>query len=207
MKKLLLSLCAFSALHFSISAQEGPRMFMDVPAIFVAAPDFENLKTNVGLGGAFAFNVGTHWSVARVGVGVQATADPKENLEETLATTPFALFEVGGGMYRSNGDRCAKTKRAAFTVLGKGGLRYYFDTRDEVAGLDDTGYGLAGLHAVPQSAGDETVLSRRFIRFSSHQNPSSTRRACVPSNIQSTGYPYAAATCVPYTGAIVLAME
>jgi hypothetical protein len=84
--------------------------------------------------GAFAFNAGTHWSVARVGVGVQATADPKGDLQETLATTPFALSEAGGGMYRSNGDRCAKTKRAAFTVLGKGGLRYYFDTRDEVVG-------------------------------------------------------------------------
>jgi hypothetical protein len=77
-----------------------------------------------------------------VGVGVQATADPKGDLQETLATTPFALSEAGGGMYRSNGDRCAKTKRAAFTVLGKGGLRYYFDTRDEVVGQDNTGYGL-----------------------------------------------------------------
>jgi hypothetical protein len=142
MNKLLLPLCVFSALTTSVYAQEGPRMFMDVPAIFVAAPDFENIKTNIGLGGAFAFNVGTHWSVVRVGAGVQATADPKEDLQESLATTPFALFEAGGGMYRSNGDRCARTKRAAFTVLGKGGLRYYFDTRDEVASQDDTGYGL-----------------------------------------------------------------
>lgn len=141
MKKLFLVFCAFSALAFSTSAQEGPRMFLDVPAIFVVAPDFENIKTNVGLGGAFAFNVGTHWSVARVGAGVQATADPKEDLQETLNTTPFALLEVGGGMYRSNGDRCARTKRAAFTVLGKGGLRYYFQTRDLAAG-NDTVYGL-----------------------------------------------------------------
>lgn len=142
MKKLFLSVCAFSALSFSISAQEGPRLFLDVPAIFAVVPDFENIKTNVGLGGAFALNVGTHWSVARAGAGVQATADPKADLQETLNTTPFALLEVGGGMYRSNGDRCARTKRAAFTVLGKGGLRYYFDTREEVAGQDNTGYGL-----------------------------------------------------------------
>ncbi|MEN9414647.1 MAG: hypothetical protein RLZ62_951 [Bacteroidota bacterium] len=141
MKKFFLAFCAFSALAFSTSAQEGPRMFLDVPAIFVVAPDFENIKTNVGLGGAFAFNVGTHWSVARVGAGVQATADPKEDLQETLNTTPFALLEVGGGMYRSNGDRCARTKRAAFTVLGKGGLRYYFQTRDLAAG-NDAVYGL-----------------------------------------------------------------
>jgi len=141
MKKFFLVFCAFSALAFSTSAQEGPRMFLDVPAIFVVAPDFENIKTNVGLGGAFAFNVGTHWSVARVGAGVQATADPKEDLQETLNTTPFALLEVGGGMYRSNGDRCARTKRAAFTVLGKGGLRYYFQTRDLAAG-NDAVYGL-----------------------------------------------------------------
>ena len=83
--------------------------------------------------------------MARIGIGANLTANPKsKDFEKSLITTPYALLEAGAGKYRSNGDRCAKTKRAAFTALGKAGLRYYFDTRKSEPGVtrDDTGYGV-----------------------------------------------------------------
>lgn len=145
MNKYLLAFAVLVSLNSSLYAQSEARLFLDVPSIYVAAPNVKKIGNQAGLGLGFAMNVGTHWSVARLGVGVHATADPQsKDFESSLITTPYGLFEVGGGKYRSNGDRCAKTKRAAFTTLAKAGLRYYFDTRKAEQGvpLDKTGYGI-----------------------------------------------------------------
>lgn len=145
MNKILLAFAMAASLSYHASAQNNTRLFLDVPAIYLAAPDLEHAGNRLGLGAGFAMNVGTHWSVARLGIGANVTADPQSNdFESSLITTPYALIEAGAGKYRSNGDRCAKTKRAAFTTLGKAGVRYYFDTRKSEPGveLDDTGYGI-----------------------------------------------------------------
>ena len=145
MKKYLL-LPAFVVSFFYVAiAQNKSRLFLDVPSIYVTSPNLEQATKRAGLGLGFALNVGTHWSVARLGIGANMTADPKtDDFEKSFQATPYALLEAGAGKYRSNGDQCAKTKRAAFTAMGKAGIRYYFDTRKTEPGvvLDDTGFGL-----------------------------------------------------------------
>lgn len=145
MNKILLALAFIASLVYRMEAQDNTRLFLDVPNIYVTSPDLEHAGKRVGMGLGFAMNVGTHWSVARLGIGASVTADPQsDDFESSLITTPYALIEAGAGKYRSNGDRCAKTKRAAFTAMGKAGLRYYFDTRKSEPGveLDDTGFGV-----------------------------------------------------------------
>ena len=145
MNKLLLAFAIAASFVYHVAAQGNTRLFLDVPNLYVTSPDLKNVGNRVGMGLGFAMNVGTHWSVARLGIGASVTADPQSNdFEKSLITTPFALLEAGAGKYRSNGDRCAKTKRAAYTAMGKAGLRYYFDTRKSEVGveLDDTGYGV-----------------------------------------------------------------
>lgn len=137
---LLTFLSAFTALQ---AQQYGPRVFLDLPNIYFAAPDVENVNHVLGAGLGTAINVGTHWMVARLGGGANMTIDPKPvsnaDVGETFATTPYALFEAGAGMYRSNGNRCAKTHSSAFTALGKAGVRYDFYTGDTRKALDKSG--------------------------------------------------------------------
>ncbi len=145
MNKFLLAFAVLASFHFSATAQNKSRLFLDVPSIYAVAPDVEHVANRLGLGLGMAMNVGTHWSVARLGIGAHVTTDPQtKDFENSIITTPYALVEGGLGKYRSNGDQCAKTKRAAFTAMGKAGVRYQFDTRKSELGvtLDDTGYGI-----------------------------------------------------------------
>ena len=145
MKKYFLAPALVVCVLHGVIAQNNARLFLDVPSIYVTAPDLEQAAKRVGLGLGFALNVGTHWSVARLGIGANMTADPNtDDFERSFQATPYALLEAGAGKYRSNGDQCAKTKRSAFTAMGKAGIRYYFDTRKTEPNvvLDDTGFGL-----------------------------------------------------------------
>jgi len=125
-------LAVFLAVACSVSAQQGgPRLFLDIPNIYITAPDVEKIGNLLGAGVETAMNVGTHWSVARVGGGAVFSLDPKsDDVGSTFLTSPYALAEVGLGKYRSNGKRCAKTRQAAFTAMGKGGARYDFEAKD-----------------------------------------------------------------------------
>lgn len=118
---LFISITAFGQVN------SGARLFLDIPDIYAVAPNVEGIKNQLGAGLGTAFNVGTHWSVARVGGGALFTLDPQvRELQESFLVTPFVLFEAGAGIYRSNGNRCARTKQNAFTALGKVGVRYTF---------------------------------------------------------------------------------
>ncbi len=132
MQKFLLPVFFFFAASAAFGqVNSGPRLFLDIPNIYATVPDVENVKNQLGLGAETAFNVGSHWSVARVGGGAMFTLDPQaEELQESFLATPYVLFEAGAGMYRSNGNRCAKTKQKAFTALGKVGLRYTFNPKE-----------------------------------------------------------------------------
>ena len=135
MKKILLS-AAFLAAALSARAQySGPRLFLDLPIIYATAPDVEHIGNRLGAGLETAMNVATHWSTARLGGGATFTLDPKaEDVGDSFLTTPFARLEVGAGVYRSNGNKCAKTKQNAFTALAKGGMVYNFQ---KVVGVED----------------------------------------------------------------------
>lgn len=132
--------CAISA--YSTHAQNGPRLFLDIPHLYFVSPDVENIGNVLGAGVGTAINVGTHWGVLRAGGGATFTIDPKSNdIGSTLLTTPYGLAEAGIGFYRSNGNKCAKSNRAAYTLMAKAGTRYRFDTRDlKIA--DDPFYGI-----------------------------------------------------------------
>lgn len=135
MKKILLS-AALLAVTLSAQAQYGgPRLFLDLPIIYATAPNVEKIGNQLGAGLETAMNVGTHWGVARLGGGATFTLDPKaDDVGDSFLTTPFARFEAGAGMYRSNGNKCAKTKQNAFTALAKGGIVYNFQ---EIVGVED----------------------------------------------------------------------
>lgn len=125
----------------SMQAQGLPRLFLDIPHIYFSAPDVENINNLMGVGTGAAFNVGTHWGVARIGGGADFTVDPKSNdIGDSFQAIPYGLFEAGVGVYRSNGNKCARTHHGAFTAMGKCGARYRFDTRDIIL-ADDRAYG------------------------------------------------------------------
>lgn len=142
LKPLLTAFCFTAAL--SAHAQYGgPRLFLDIPNFYLHAPDVENIGDVVGLGLDAAMNVGTHWSVARLGGGATFDVAPQaEDLGESFDIDPYLLLEAGAGIYRSNGDKCAATKRNAFTAMAKGGLRYTFNDPVVLASeeLDDLDY-------------------------------------------------------------------
>jgi len=126
MKKLLFFV-AFAA--FAISAQaQGPRLFLDVPIIYAHAPNVEKFNDRLGAGAEMALNVASHWGTARIGGGATFTLAPKaEDVAESFQTLPHGFLEVGVGKYRSNGNRCAKTKQNAFTAMALAGMRYTYN--------------------------------------------------------------------------------
>ena len=129
MKKSFLILAAFAAFSTIARTQEnrGPRLFLDIPIIHLAAPDVTLVGNRIGIGAGTAMNVATHWSTARIGGGAIFSMDPQSrDVQETFVTTPYVLFEVGAGKYRTNGSQCSKTKAKAFTAMGKAGVRYAF---------------------------------------------------------------------------------
>jgi hypothetical protein len=138
-KNLLSAVLLLVALQ--MQAQGLPRLFLDAPSVYLIAPNAEAVGDRMGAGMEVAMNVGTHWSVARLGGGLTFTMDPSSNdLSSTFQTTPYTLVEVGAGMYRSNGNQCAKTKANAFTAMGKAGVRYDFYTGSFRTITDKPGY-------------------------------------------------------------------
>ncbi|MBK8557110.1 MAG: hypothetical protein IPL65_15655 [Lewinellaceae bacterium] len=137
---LLLLLTAYAA-----QAQQTklPRYFLDIPAIYATAPDVANVKNNIGLGAEAAFNVATHYATLRIGGGSTFTLDPKaEDVVESIQSTPYGLLELGAGLYRSNGNQCAKQHQNAFTAMAVVGMRYNIDTRSVKPAEEEAIYGL-----------------------------------------------------------------
>jgi len=140
------SVLAFCSLFLFLGAQAQtklPRYFIDIPAIYATAPDVQNVKTRVGVGAEAAFNVATHWGTARIGGGSTFTVNPKaQNVQDSLLITPYGLFEIGAGLYRTNGNKCAKNHSHAFTAMAVAGIRYDIDTRSVRPDGGDPNYGL-----------------------------------------------------------------
>ncbi|MCC6282711.1 MAG: hypothetical protein IT262_19055 [Saprospiraceae bacterium] len=139
MKKTFLLVFCLSATVI-VKAQYGPRLFLDIPAISFAVPDVTKPSARMGMDLGTAFNVGTHWSVARVGGGGRFSLSPDaEDIAESFQINPYLLAEVGAGIYRSNGNKCSRTQQNAFTILAKGGVNYSFYTKDEKKITNETG--------------------------------------------------------------------
>ncbi|MCB9308105.1 MAG: hypothetical protein H6565_16020 [Lewinellaceae bacterium] len=143
MRKILVSI-AFLSLTVCATAQYGgPRLFLDVPSIYFTTPDVEHIGDRLGGGAEIAMNVGTHWGVVRGGGGATFTLDPNaDDVGESFLTTPYALLEAGAGMFRSNGNKCAKTNQNAFTAMAKGGIFYNFAKAQEGVEIDRLDYTL-----------------------------------------------------------------
>ncbi|MCS6928688.1 MAG: hypothetical protein NZM43_04235 [Saprospiraceae bacterium] len=127
-----LILCIWFALlaHGLLAQYGGPRLFVDIPYFYLHAPDIERLSERVGAGLEAAMNVGAHWGVTRLAVGTTFTLNPSaDDFAKTTLWRPYALMEAGAGLYRSNGNRCAKSHQSAFTAMGKMGVRYDFHRR------------------------------------------------------------------------------
>ena len=129
-KSSLLFTLLFVLASVGLQAQYGgPRLFLDVPSFYFHTPNVENVGHRVGAGMEVAMNVGTHWSVARLGLGSTFTLDPQaEDFGNTTLWGPYGILEAGAGMYRTNGNQCAKDRQSAFTALGKVGMRYDFNS-------------------------------------------------------------------------------
>jgi hypothetical protein len=130
-----LILCAlFCASAAVLPAQYGgPRLFLDIPSFYVHTPNVEKTGERVGAGLEAAMNVGAHWGVTRLGVGTTFTLNPgSEEFSKTTLWRPYAIMEAGAGLYRSNGNQCAKSHQSAFTAMGKVGMRYDFN-REAIA--------------------------------------------------------------------------
>lgn len=130
-KKLTFSFLPLVLTAGTLAAQyTGPRLFLDVPALYAAAPNVQEINNRVGAGAEIAMNVATHWSTLRAGGGATLTLNPQaEAIQKSFVTTPYFILQAGVGLYRSNGNQCAKTKQSAFTAMGKAGLRYDINTK------------------------------------------------------------------------------
>lgn len=139
MKKSLL-LIVFVAYAVVAQAQGGVRLFLDLPEIYFHAPNVEKFTDRLGAGAGTAMNFASHWGTARIGGGATFTLAPEaEDVGKSFRSTPFGILEVGVGKYRSNGNRCARTKQNAFTAIAKAGMRYTVIPKDDRVTGGDSG--------------------------------------------------------------------
>ena len=137
-KTFLLFGCLLAAIV--ANAQYGPRLFLDIPNMSFSVPDVTEPTQRMGFDLGTAFNIGTHWSVARIGGGASFSLSPDaEDVAESFQINPFLLVEAGAGIYRSNDNKCARIQQNAFTAIDKAGVLYTFYSKDEKALLDETG--------------------------------------------------------------------
>jgi hypothetical protein len=142
--KQILSFIFLSCLAMTARAQNsGPRLFLDLPSIYYTVPNLELAGDRMGVGAEAAFNLATHWSTVRAGGGAVFSVDPNAtDVGESFLTTPYGILEAGGGLYRTNGNQCARTKANAFTAMALVGLRYDLDTRNlKPANEENSPYG------------------------------------------------------------------
>jgi hypothetical protein len=129
MKKILaLTFCVFlCAFGKSLAQSAIPRLFLDAPHIYMFLP---NVKSNqsfdrAGLGLDVAMNVATYNAMARAGGSFATSAAPKaDDLGSSVLMHYGGFVEAGAGLFRTNGNQCAKNNRGAYTAMAVGGVRY-----------------------------------------------------------------------------------
>ncbi|MCF8237945.1 MAG: hypothetical protein K9I85_07290 [Saprospiraceae bacterium] len=115
----------------SLQAQQA-RLFLDIPGIYLHTSNISELTQNAGLGADAGFGIGTHNFMGRFQGGTTVTADfDSEAIEETIDFQPFVRLEVGAGLWRTNGNKCAAHNSNAFTAMAKGGMQYLFSLDED----------------------------------------------------------------------------
>ncbi len=110
----------------TLNAQEA-RLFLDIPGIYLHTSNISELTQNAGLGADAGFGIGTHHLMGRFQGGTTVTADfDSDAIEKTIDFQPFVRLEAGAGLWRTNGNQCAKHNTNAFTAMAKGGIQYLF---------------------------------------------------------------------------------
>ena len=149
LKVFTTSLVLLCLAHSAQAQYSGPRYFWDIPSFYLTAPDLANVSERTGLGLETTLNVATHWGTARLGGGAMVTVNPSsEKIAESFITTPYFLLEGGAGLYRTNGNHCAATHRAAFTAMPVLGVRYDINTQDLISATEQDLYGFNFLMGV-----------------------------------------------------------
>lgn len=130
MKRILPLAALLLALASSAGAQEM-RMFLDIPSFYAHSYKVNDIQSNSGLGMDAGFGIGTHNFMAKLSGGTTVTADfVADAIEETVSYNPFVRLEAGAGMWRSNGNKCAKHNSNAFSTMAKGGMMYAFQAEE-----------------------------------------------------------------------------
>ena len=136
MKKISLLVCvilmAVGIANAQYSTERNPiRSLLEIPTMYVMTNDLQNIAEEVGAGITAGYALGTHNMLTRVYGGFEASTNAKaENLGSHMYYNPFVGAELGGGFWRTNGNKCAAKNRGAYTGLLKGGLRYDIGSRD-----------------------------------------------------------------------------
>lgn len=131
-RQFFLTNCLLFIGGFAIGQSAVPRFFLDAPEIYVNAPNVNRNKSfdRAGLGVSAAMNVASYNGTIRGGGYFGSTVRPQEKeLQEATVLHYGAFFETGLGMYRSNGNRCAKDFHGAYTAMVVGGLRMDLDNK------------------------------------------------------------------------------
>ncbi|MCB0707122.1 MAG: hypothetical protein KDC34_17520 [Saprospiraceae bacterium] len=130
--RISLFLLAFFFCSLSANAQlSDARLFWDIPGFYATVPNVSIASEQAGFGLETVFNFAAHYGTARAGGGATFTINPSsDDIPGSFQITPYFLAEAGGGLYRTNPNKCASTHRAAFTAMAVLGYRYDIDTRD-----------------------------------------------------------------------------
>lgn len=126
--RLITLTCITLLTAFQLQAQNPiPRLFLDAPHLYLTLPNVNKTESfdRAGAGVAVAMNVATYHATARVGGSFAASGQPKADDFGNSVLMQYGGFLEGGlGLYRTNGNRCAKHKHGAYTAMAVGGVRY-----------------------------------------------------------------------------------
>lgn len=121
----------FGQLNAQMQGKEGPRSFFDMLALYAVDNNMTDPGESLGAGINVGYGIGTHHLMLRGILGFETTTNVQvPDVAKNLYYNPFVALETGGGLWRSNGNRCGAKKQYAFTVLPKVGARYNFGSRE-----------------------------------------------------------------------------
>jgi hypothetical protein len=143
MKIKLITSVFFSVIAFgTLRGQNAvPRLFLDAPEIYLTVPNVnkEGSFDRSGAGVGATMNVANYHATGRVGAYFLGTTQPKaEDIQAATILNFGGFVEGGAGYYRTNGNRCAKDFRGAYTAMLVGGLRHNSTTKSLVNAADKT---------------------------------------------------------------------
>jgi hypothetical protein len=129
---LFVALMAMGTVSAQYSTERSPlRSLLEIPTMYLMTNDVQNIAEEVGAGINVGYALGTHHMLSRVYGGFEASTNAKEsNLGDHMYYNPFVGAEIGGGLWRTNGNKCAAKNRGAYTAAAKAGLRYNIGSRD-----------------------------------------------------------------------------